>query len=150
MARVPAHSEGLMNAWGRAWMMLTLSLALHVADEAAGGFLDAYNPVAQSMRDRLGLPFPPVFDFATWLSGLILLVALLLALSVGIGRGWSWMRPVSYGYAVLMILNALGHVTASALTRSLIPGTLSSPILLAAALYLIHALRQPTAGGSPA
>jgi hypothetical protein len=136
-----------------AWIALALALAIHVADEAAGEFLAFYNPLAQSMRQRLGLPFPPVFRFDVWLGGLVVGIVLLLSLSVGAFRGWRWMRPVSYALGGLMFVNGLGHLGASLATGRIIPGTYSSPLLLAAAVYLIHAARlsgrSPESGRSP-
>jgi len=128
-----------VRRWGLAWIGLTAALAVHVADEAAGSFLDFYNPVAQSIRDRTGLPFPPSFGVAEWLGGLIVALALLLALSTFALRGRPWMRPLSYGYGGLMVANGLVHLVASAVSGQVIPGAYSSPLLLAAAVYLIHA-----------
>jgi hypothetical protein len=137
-----------MRHWGFAWIALALSLAAHVADEAAGGFLDFYNPVAQSVRERLGLPFPPVFRFDAWLAGLVVGIGLLLALSVGAFRGWRAMRPASYALAGLMALNGLAHLTLSLLSGRVIPGTVTSPLLLASAAYLIWAAGQSRSGSA--
>jgi hypothetical protein len=128
-----------VRRWGLAWIGLTAALAVHVADEALGGFLGFYNPVAQSIRDRVGLPFPPSFGAAEWLGGLIVAVAVLLVFSTWAFRGRAWMRPLSYGYGALMVANGLVHIVASAASGQVIPGTFSSPLLFAAALYLIHA-----------
>jgi hypothetical protein len=42
----------------RAWSVLVAALALHVADEAATGFLDFYNPLVLSIRKSI--PWSPV------------------------------------------------------------------------------------------
>ena len=66
---------------GRAWVVLALALALHVADEAANDFLAIYNPNVRAIRARFPFLPLPTFTFETWLTGLILGIALLLALS---------------------------------------------------------------------
>jgi hypothetical protein len=51
---------------GQAWVALTLALARHVADEALTGFLDVYNPIVRSMRDRVEWFPMPTFTFEVW------------------------------------------------------------------------------------
>lgn len=38
--------------FGTAWVALTLSLAVHVTDEALTDFLSIYNPTVQAIRSR--------------------------------------------------------------------------------------------------
>ena len=66
---------------GVAWVNLTLALALHVLDEAAHDFLSYYNPAARAIGERLSAGVPPTFTSDVWLSGLIVGLILLLALS---------------------------------------------------------------------
>ncbi|HEX2091223.1 MAG TPA: HXXEE domain-containing protein [Longimicrobiaceae bacterium] len=123
--------------WGWAWIALCLSLAVHVADEAVHDFLAVYNPVARSLRERIPLLPVPVFTFRVWLAGLVLVILLLLLLSPFAFRQARWMRPLSYAFGVLMIGNALQHILSSLYLHRLMPGVLSSPLLLLAALFLL-------------
>ena len=95
--------------FGTAWVALTLSLAAHVIDEAATGFLDVYNPIVRSMRERF-LWFPmPVFAFDVWIAGLGAVVVVLLALSPLAFRRSPVLQMAAYPYAALMLLNGVGH-----------------------------------------
>jgi hypothetical protein len=47
------------------------------------------------------------------------------------------MRGLSYIYGVIMTLNGLGHLAGSLLLGRWLPGVVSSPFLLASALFLI-------------
>lgn len=67
--------------FGFAWIAFAVAIALHVVDEARHNFLAAYNPNAFAIRRRLHIPFPPVFTFRTWLTGLTAGVGLLFLLS---------------------------------------------------------------------
>jgi hypothetical protein len=86
-----------------------------------------------------------------WLTGLIFLVLVLLALSPAMFRGAPWMRPVAYILAIVMIGNGLGHIGATIAGRTVAtvrfprpaPGFYSSPLVLAAAVWLIIQLRRP-------
>jgi len=50
---------GAATTFGWAWLIATVSLGLHVADEATHDFLAWYNPRALRVRQLLhGLPFP--------------------------------------------------------------------------------------------
>jgi hypothetical protein len=128
--------------WRRAWLGLAAALGLHVTDEALTDFLPAYNRVVSSMRESVPWLALPTFTFPVWLTGLVLLVATLFALTPMLLRGARWLRPVSYFLGVLMVGNALGHLGASILLRRVAPGALSSPVLLVAAVSLLIATRR--------
>lgn len=129
----------LRNRWALAWGALTAAFALHVLDEAAHDFLDWYNPTALALRGRLaGLPFPPTFSFAVWLSGLCVAVVLLAAVTPLIRPGHRWAVVAAYAYGAVHIANAIGHIAVSTTGRWLAPGVLSSPILLIAASWLLY------------
>src|SRR5688500_15549603 len=81
-------------AWGRAWIALSLAFMAHVADEAANDFLGVYNPNAQLIRERTGIPVP-VLAFEVFVGGLLGVVAVLLLLSPFAYRGRRPMRPLS-------------------------------------------------------
>jgi hypothetical protein len=128
-----------------AWIALCLALALHIADEAATGFLSVYNPTVIALRkSRPWLPFP-VFSFGVWLAGLVAANVLLLCLSIFVWRGARWMRPIGFGFAVIMLANGLGHIVGTIWGRTVasirfprpMPGFYSSPFLLLASLYLL-------------
>jgi len=92
----------------------------------------------------------PMFEFREWLTGLIVAVLLLLALSPFVFRGARWIRPLFYFFAVLMIANGLGHTAGTILGHSVssirfarpMPGFYSSPLLLTASVYALVQLRR--------
>lgn len=118
-------------------MALTLALAVHVADEALTDFLSFYNPNVLALRARYAWFPMPTFTVEVWLSGLVLVVIVLLLLSVFVFRGWRAMVYASYPYGLLMLLNGLGHSLGSVYFGRLLPGVYSSPLLLAAAVWLL-------------
>ena len=132
----------LNRHWGIAWLSLVFALALHVADEALTGFLPVWNSLVQSARETYGWVPLPTFDFAVWLGGLVVGIALLLSLAPLVFAGKSYLRPLAYFLGVLMVLNALAHITASIYWGSLAPGVISSPVLLLAALFLLITTRR--------
>ncbi|MBI4873702.1 MAG: HXXEE domain-containing protein [Acidobacteria bacterium] len=133
---------------GLAWVGLSLALALHVADEAWNGFLSFYNPLVRRIREEIPLLPLPTFGFELWLTGLALAVGILLALSAAVFRGRRWTVPASYVLGGFMCLNAFGHFGASMVYGRPMPGVCSSPLLLAAAVWLLVCARG-RCGGTP-
>ena len=134
--------------FGRAWFWLCLALLLHVCDEAFTGFLGVYNPIVIAVRQRVPWLPLPTFEFHVWLGGLLVAVAVLLSLTRFASRGAAWLRPLAYVFAGLMIVNAFGHTAGAIGARwlpvpppRLMPGLVSSPLLLAASIYLLYQLR---------
>ena len=85
---------GSTKKLGIAWVLLCLALAAHVTDEALTGFLSVYNPTVLALQAKLGFWPMPTFEFRGWLTGLIVAVLLLLALSPFVFRGARWIRPL--------------------------------------------------------
>jgi hypothetical protein len=131
-------AEQVSRRFGHAWVALCLALAAHVADEALTDFLSVYNPTVQAIRERYAWFPMPIFEFETWLAGLITGIVLLLALSPFAYRGARWMMPLAYVFATIMLLNGLGHIAGSFYLGRLMPGVYSSPLLLGASLYLLY------------
>ncbi len=134
----------------RAWILLCLALALHVFDETTTGFLGVYNPTVLALRERFGWWPMPTFQFREWLAGLIVARVVLLALSGAVARGATGTRIAAYIFAVLMIFNAAGHTLGTIFGQTVAsvtfprpaPGFWSSPIMAAAAIYLLFELRR--------
>ena len=135
---------------GIAWILLCLALALHVFDEATTGFLAVYNPTVQALREKLGWWPMPTFGFNDWLSALIVGCVLLLALSPVMFAGAHWLRIPAAIFAILMLLNAVGHTLFTILGHTVssvtfprpAPGFWSSPLLAAASIYFLWELRR--------
>jgi len=140
------------NRWALAWAALTVAFALHVLDEATNDFLSWYNPIAADLRRRLGQDFfPPVFTFPIWLGGLCAAILLLGALTPLLRMRRPWLIALAYAYAAIHLLNGVVHISVSIANGFIAPGALSSPILLAAALWLLvetNAVRRQSAGAA--
>jgi len=128
--------------FGIAWIALAGAIAVHVIDEALADFLSVWNPLAIAVRERIPFLPLPTFTFAAWLTGLILGVALLLALSPFAFRGKRWMAPLAYFLGIMMVGNGLLHLGGSLYFGRPMPGVYSSPLLMASAIYLLVRVRQ--------
>ena len=126
--------------FGIAWVAFALALALHVTDEATHDFLATYNPAVLWIRARAPFLPLPTFTFWPWLTLLIAAITLLLCVSPLASRGNRWLRRAAWPIGILVgMLNALGHITSSIYFHRWMPGVYSSPLLLAAAIYLLFA-----------
>ncbi len=134
-----AH-PGIDARWRFAWLVLTVAFAGHVLDEAMTDFLAVYNPAVEAIRAALPWSPLPTFTFEVWLTGLVVAIFVLAALAWLASDGRRWMRVLSYLYGGVMALNALGHLGASAVLGRWVPGVVSSPILLVAALFLLSSV----------
>jgi hypothetical protein len=135
-------SEKIALHWGFSWIALCLAFAAHVFDEAIHNFLSFYNPVAASMREAFSLLPLPVFNVKSWLTLLILIILVLLSLSIFAFQPAKWMKPLSYIFLVIMFINGLLHIIGSIVMGMAIPGVISSPLLLLAAVYLFVIVRR--------
>ena len=137
------------RSFGAPWLALCAALALHILDEALTGFLNVYNPTVIHVRQRWSWFPMPTFEYREWLIGLIVTCAILLCLTPLAFRGVRWLRPLAWIFAAIMLLNGLGHTLATIRGRTVesvtfprpAPGFYSSPLLLAASLWMMVRLR---------
>ncbi len=135
---------------GQAWLAFCAALALHVTDEALTGFLGVWNPSIAALHVRWPWLPMPTFRFDVWLGGLIALVVVLFAASPRFFHGAGVLRLPAYLFSALMVGNGLAHAVATALGRTVpevrfarpAPGFYSSPLLIAAAVWVIAELRR--------
>jgi hypothetical protein len=121
--------------------------AVHVFDEAIHGFLSIYNPIVASIRRQYPFLLFPTFSFQQWLMFLVGVIIILLALSLYAFWEARWMKPLSYLFSGVMILNGLLHITGSIAWGEKIPGVYSSPLLIAAGIYLFISARKAIRAG---
>ena len=141
-------SEGPRN-FGVAWIFLCAAFCAHVVDEALTGFLGVYNPTVLAFRAEHSWFPMPVFEFRGWLTALIVANCVFMMLTPFAFRNTRWMRPLAYFFACTMLLNGLGHTLATIFGQTVssvrfprpAPGFYSSPLLLAASIYLLVRLR---------
>lgn len=110
-------------------------------DEAVTDFLGVYNPIFHAIRERHPLIMLPIFSFSVWLSLLIFAVIALVGVSVFVWKGRWAMRPISYVFAAVMLTNGLLHIAHSIYMQKLMPGVYTSPLLLAASIFLVASTR---------
>ena len=123
--------------WAQSWLLLTGALALHVVDEAVHDFPSFYNPYAVRISESVPLITLPTFTFRTWIAGLTTAVIILGLLTRYAVRGRAWMGPLSRIFAIVMLVNGLLHIVSSTVLGEIVPGTYSSPLLLAGGYYLL-------------
>lgn len=123
-----------------AWIFLTTSLTIHVLDEALHDFLSFYNPLVTSINEQSGTLFP-VFRESQWLGGLIAGIIILFAMTYFVIRRKKWIAYLGVFFAVIMIVNGLGHIAGSIYFSEMIGGLYSSPLLIGGGVYLIWSIR---------
>jgi len=124
--------------FGIAWIAFALAVAVHVTDEATHNFLATYNPRILAIRARFPLLALPTFSFRVWLTMLIAGILLLFCLSPLAFRGAAWLRIVALPLGFFVgVCNAAGHIGSSIYLHRWMPGVYSSPLLLAAASFLL-------------
>ncbi len=129
------------SRFGTAWLLFAGAVALHVIDEATHNFLSFYNPNAEMIRQRYGIPIP-VFTFESWIASLSVGIVILLCLSPLAFRGTRSLRWVAIPLAILVgIFNPTLHFASSIYYGRFMPGVYSSPILLITAIVLLRATR---------
>jgi hypothetical protein len=137
-------SDAINDSLTRAYLLMVISLGLHVIDEAITGFLGFYNPLVLKLREQFEfIPFP-VFPFWLWALGLSLLVTVLLLVTSLIHKRNKILIFIIRVFSFIMILNGLGHILGSVYLSRILPGFYSSPLLLAFSIYLLIILSGKT------
>jgi hypothetical protein len=134
---------------GIAWLLLCLSFAANILDDAVNDFLGYYNATVLTLYGHFSW-FPRIdLSFREWLVGVTVADAVLLLLSPLAFRNALLVKPIAYVFSTIMLLNGCGSILVSVRGQTvgsvhftgIAPGTYSSPLLLAASAYLLRRLR---------
>ncbi len=143
---------------GLAWLLLCVSFAANILDDALNDFLGYYNATVLTLYGHFSW-FPRIdLSFREWLVGAIVFDAVLLLLTPSAYRNSPFLRPIAYIFSTFMLLNALGIILASLLGRTVpsvhftgrAPGFYSSSLLVAASVHLLWRLRSSREANSRA
>lgn len=144
------HGFGRPENWGIAWLLLCLSFAANILDDALHDFVGYYDATVLTLYGHFSW-FPRVdLSFREWLVGAILADAILLLLIPLAFRNSFFLRPIAYFLSAIMLLRGCASILATARGRTvpsvhftgMAPGTYTSPLLLAASIYLLRRLRS--------
>ena len=125
------------DRWTWAWLTLSLVLALHVAEEVMNGTLAFYRGLSDFVMDYMPFVKLPPFRYEVWLVDLIGASLLLIAMTWLVHRRRGPMRLASYVVATFAAANGMMHILMSMAAQQLLPGVVTSPLILAAALFLL-------------
>ena len=145
--------------WTVAWFVLCVLLALHIAEEAASGDYRAYGQSLELLREFIPqLPIPQ-FRFTVWLVDIVGAIIVLFLLTGLVHTNHPIMRPASFALAIFTTANAMLHILLSLASDQVLAGTLTSPPLLVASLFLFLTIPRtehtnartpaPSAAGGP-
>ncbi len=144
------RGSGQSGTFGTAWLLLCLSFAANILDDALNHFLDYYNATVLTLYGHFSW-FPRIdLSFSEWLVIVIVADAIFLLLTPWAYRNSIYLRPIAYVFGVVALLSGCGTILASVLGRTvpsvhfsgMAPGTYSSPLLLAASVHLLLRLRS--------
>ena len=134
------------DRWTAAWLTLSLVLALHVADEVFNGTLAFYRDLSDFVAVYLPFGKLPVFRFDLWLINLCGASLALIAMTWLVYKRQGPMRLASYVLASFATANAMLHIMMSVAVGHVMPGTLTSPLILAASLFLFASIPEEPEG----
>lgn len=149
--------SGVGSNFGLAWLLLCLSLGLHIWDEAAHNFLPYFNAAVLTIWAHFQWLPRMDMEFRPWLIRVTAVTVVLLLLTPFAYRNARWIRPLAYLFAGLQLLNGLGHILETILGHSVpsvafdgpSPGFYTAPLLVVFSLFLFWSLRKSRVQTAP-
>jgi hypothetical protein len=127
---------------GRAFWLLGLAQAAHSIEEMISRLYD-FMWVA---TERLGLPRMGMTATSFAVVNMAI-IAFLLGVAPFVSARRPWAVAVAWAAAIVEILNGIGHLTGALIFRGYVPGAATAPLLVAAGVALLVALRQTVRRG---
>lgn len=125
-----------LGQWTLAWFLACAVFALHIVDEGLNGTFGFYSDLERLFTQLLpSLNITP-FNFDVWLLNMTGTLVVLFALTPLVAARNALMVPASWAFAAFLTGNSAFHLLMSAGRGELVTGALSSPLMLAAGLFL--------------
>jgi hypothetical protein len=146
----PPGASFARRGFGLSWFLSCAAFAFHVWDLWEHDFLSYYNATVLTLYGHFCW-FPRIdITYRGWLLGMVLPIALCMALTPYAFRNANWLRPLAYLFALVQFLNAIGiaiselrgSTVPSVRFEGIAPGLYTAPLLLATSTYLFWRLRR--------
>lgn len=132
------------DRWTLAWLLACIVFAIHIFDEAMNGTFGFYSDLERLVTELLpSLNIVP-FNFEVWLVNIAGTLAILFLLTPLVRAQNPLMIPASFLFAAFLSGNSALHLLMAMSRGSLVTGSVTAPLMLAAGLFLFLA----TASGS--
>ena len=142
--------RGHFDRWTAAWLVLSLALASHVADEMINGSFAFYRDLADFFATYFPVVKLPAFRPELWAINLSGASLVLIGMTWLVYRRQGPMRLASFVVAGFATANAVLHIVMSVALGHVMPGALTSPLVLAAALFLFASIPEESEGSGVA
>jgi hypothetical protein len=134
-----------VSRWTVAWFLACLVFALHIVDEGAHGTFGFYSDLERLLTELLpSLNITP-FNFELWLVNMSGTLIVLFLLTPLVWAASPIMVPASYAFAAFLSGNAAFHLLMTVGRGDAVTGALTSPLMLAAGLFLFLSTGNPRA-----
>lgn len=139
-----------VSRWTVAWFLACLVFALHIVDEGFHGTFGFYSDLERFVNLLLpSLNLTP-FNFDVWLVNMSGTLFVLFLLTILVQRANPLMLPASYLFAAFLSGNSAFHLLMTIGRGEPVTGALTSPLMLAAGLFLfVAAGREDPAVAKP-
>jgi len=128
-----------VSRWTVAWFLACLGFALHIVDEGLHGTFGFYSDLERLVSLLLpSLNLTP-FNFEVWLINMSGTLFVLFLLTFLVSRANPVMVPASYLFAAFLTGNSAFHLLMTVGRSEAVTGALTSPLMLAAGLFLFTA-----------
>jgi|GEM_PF-2698244 len=128
-----------VSRWTVAWFLACLVFALHIVDEGLHGTFGFYSDLERLVNLLLpSLNLTP-FNFDVWLINMSGTLFVLFLLTFPVSRANPLMVPASYLFAAFLTGNSAFHLLMTIGRSEPVTGALTSPLMLAAGLFLFTA-----------
>jgi len=127
---------------GERFWLLGLAQAAHSIEEMKAGLYDFF--WTATGRFQSWLPGFPRMRMEAGTFGVINMgiIAFLLGIAPFVAAGRPWALAVARVAAVVEIANGIGHLAGVVVFRGYVPGAATAPLLVAAGVWLLAALRR--------
>jgi hypothetical protein len=122
---------------GRAFWLLGLAQAAHSIEEMYSRLYD----FMWAATERLGLPRMGM-TATTFAVVNMVIIAFLLGIAPFVSARRRWAVALAWAVALIEVLNGAGHLTGAVVFRGYVPGAATAPLLVAAGVALLIALRR--------
>lgn len=138
-----------LNRWTVAWFLACIVFALHILDEGLNGSFGFYSDLEQLLTNLFpSLSITP-FNFQVWLVNMTGTVIALFLLTPLVHAGHRLMVPASFAFAAFLTANSSFHLMMTLGRGEAVTGAITSPLMLAAGVFLFLATGRPASVTAP-